>query len=116
MVGEGVAERVAVGRRSVGTVVAVGGTVAGVSTVSGGSVGGGGTSVGSAASVPLMLVATRSSTLTGVALCGRHPARARARTREYRIGCLIMCLPRCRPLRPLQRAAGLPNVHLEDPT
>src|SRR3972149_1236740 len=91
---------VAVDGIKVGGSVADGGEVAtGVSTVTSGCVGGGEEAVACRASVALTLVATRSSTFTGVDGCGREPAKGR--TMRASKACRLMAfLSRKRPLRP----------------
>src|SRR3990172_3175825 len=85
----------------VGGSVADGGEVAiGVSTVTSGCVGGGKEAVACTASVPLTLVATRSSTFTGVEGCARQPARASAAMRTNKASQLIVSFPERDPSTP----------------
>src|SRR3989304_4924272 len=88
--------------------------------VAGDGAGGGGDDAGACtASVPLTLVATRSSTFTGVDGWARQPARARAAMRASKACRLMVSFPNAahRPQRlALVEAPGrLLNGHLKNP-
>src|SRR3990172_6833669 len=107
------------GIRVGGSVAVVGEVATGVSTVTSGCVGGGEEAVACTASVPLTLVATRSSTFTGVDGWARQPARARAAMRASKACRLMVSFPNAahRPQRLalVEAPDRLLNVHLKNP-